>query len=137
MSRIFSLSEAASIALHSMVLIARAPNGINVVKITEVTGFSKNHVAKVLQRLVKADMLRSVRGPSGGFYLKKRADEISFLQIYETIEGEMEDTDCPLSYAICNFDGCIMGTIINEMTAEFRKYLQNNTLENFNHDKFN
>jgi len=137
MSRIFSLSEAASIALHSMVLIASATNGINVVKITEITGFSKNHIAKVLQRLVKADMLKSVRGPAGGFYLKKRADEITFLQIYETIEGHMENTDCPLSYAICNFDSCIMGTIINEMTAEFRKYLQNNTLANFKQEKLN
>ena len=100
MSRIFSLSEAASIALHSMVLIARSTNGINVVKITEVTGFSKNHIAKVLQRLVKADMLRSVRGPAGGFYLKKEAVEITFLDIYEAIEGpkclksEYDDIDC-------------------------------------------
>ena len=131
MSRIFSLSEAASIALHSMVLIARSTNGINVVKITEITGFSKNHIAKVLQRLVKADMLKSVRGPSGGFYLKKEAGEITFLDIYEAIEGPMEETDCPLSYVLCNYDSCIMGTIINEMTGEFKKYLQNKTLASF------
>ncbi|MBC8315140.1 MAG: Rrf2 family transcriptional regulator [Bacteroidales bacterium] len=132
MSRVFSLSEAASIAIHSMVLIARAKNGINVVKITEVTGFSKNHIAKVLQRLVKADMLRSVRGPAGGFYLKKEAGGITFLEIYEAIEGPMEETDCPLSYVLCNYDSCIMGTIINEMTGEFKKYLENKTLASFN-----
>ena len=131
MSRIFSLSEAASIAIHSMVLIARAPNGINVVKITEITGFSKNHIAKVLQRLVKADMLKSVRGPAGGFSLKRDASEITLLNVYEAIEGPLEETDCPLNYAICNFDTCVMGTVINEMTVEFKKYLQTSTLEGF------
>jgi len=44
MARIFSLSEAASIAIHAMVLIARAKNGINAVKIADQTGFSKNHI---------------------------------------------------------------------------------------------
>jgi len=132
MSRIFSLSEAASIAIHSMVLIARASNGINVVKITEATGFSKNHIAKVLQRLVKADMLKSVRGPAGGFSLKQDAGDITLLDVYEAIEGPMEETDCPLSYAVCNFDRCIIGTITNEMTIEFKKYLQTNTLASFN-----
>jgi len=131
MSRIFSLSEAASIALHSMVLIARADNGINVVKITEFTGFSKNHIAKVLQRLVKADMLKSVRGPAGGFSLKRDAGEITLLDIYEAIEGPINEDDCPLSYEVCNYDFCIMGTIVNEMTIEFKKYLQTNTLAGF------
>ena len=67
MAKIFSLSEAASIAIHSMVLIARSDKMMNVVKIAERTGSSKHHVAKVLQRLVKEDYLSSVRGPHGGF----------------------------------------------------------------------
>jgi len=129
MSKIFSLSEASSIAIHSMVLIARAKNGINVVKITEFTGFSKNHIAKVLQRLVKSDMLKSVRGPSGGFSLKKRPAEYTLLDIYEAIEGPIEETDCPLAYNVCNYDQCIMGNVINKMTAEFKKFLKKQTLD--------
>jgi DNA-binding IscR family transcriptional regulator len=51
MAKIFSMSDAASIAIHSMVLIARSENGINAVRIAEISGFSKNHISKVLQRL--------------------------------------------------------------------------------------
>ncbi len=131
MSKIFSLSEASSIAIHSMVLIARAENGINVVKITEFTGFSKNHIAKVLQRLVKSDMLKSVRGPSGGFSLKKEPRDYTLLSIYEAIEGPIEETDCPLAYDACNFDKCIMGTVINSMTTEFKKFLKKQTLDKY------
>ena len=131
MAKIFSMSEAASIGIHSMVLIARAENGINAVKIAEITGLSKNHISKVLQRLVKNDMLKSVRGPAGGFSLKKLPENISLLDVYESIEGSIEITDCPLAHDICGFENCIMGTIVNKMSIEFRKFLGEQTLSKY------
>jgi Rrf2 family protein len=131
MAKIFSMSEAASIGIHSMVLIARAENGINAVKIAEVTGLSKNHISKVLQRLVKNDLLKSVRGPAGGFTLKKQPEDISLLDVYESIEGSIEITDCPLNHDICGFDKCIMGTVVNKMSIEFRKFLGEQTLNKY------
>jgi Rrf2 family protein len=131
MSKIFTLSEAASIAIHGMVLIARSDNGINAVKIAEQTGLSKNHISKVLQRLVKNDLLKSVRGPLGGFTMKKRPEDVTLLNIYETIEGSLEVPDCPFNYEICAFDKCMMGGVINRMTLEFRKYLKSQTLKDY------
>ena len=131
MAKIFSMSEAASIAIHSMVLIARNKEGINAVKIAEQTGSSKNHISKVAQRLVKDDLLKSVRGPLGGFTLNKSPEDITLLEIYESIEGPLEITDCPLSYQVCNYDKCIMGNIVNKMTLEFKQYLKEQTLKNY------
>ena len=131
MSKVFSLSEAASIAIHSMVLIARSENGLNVIRIADTTGFSKNHIAKVLQRLVKIGMLKSVRGPSGGFTLRKDPGKITLLNIYEAIEGKLEITDCPLSNETCNFDECVMGSIVNNMTLDFKKFLHDRTLSHY------
>ena len=101
---------------------------MNAVKIAEFTGFSKNHIAKVLQRLVKSDLLKSVRGPSGGFSMKKDPKDLTLLDIYQAIEGPIELNDCPLSYEICNFDRCLMGNVINKLTSEFRKFLEDQTL---------
>lgn len=132
MSKIFSLSEAASIAIHGMVLIARhEEEGINAVKIAQFTGLSRNHIAKVMQRLVKDDLLKSVRGPAGGFSLKKRPEEISLLSVYESIEGPLEVHDCPFDYEICNYDKCMMGNVINKMTMDFRQYLKTQTLKDY------
>ncbi len=131
MSKIFALSEASSIAIHSMVLIARSENGINAVKIAEITGFSKNHIAKVLQRLVKNDMLKSVRGPSGGFSMKMDPKNVSLLDIYQSIEGQLDVTECPLSYELCGFDRCLMGTVVNKLTTEFKKFLNEQTLQTY------
>ena len=131
MSKIFSMSDAASIAIHSMVLIARAENGINTIKIAEISGFSKNHISKVLQRLVKHGLLKSVRGPAGGFTLKPEPESISLLTIYEAIEGNLDITDCPMSHEICGFDHCIMGNVVNKMTVEFKKFLNEQTLKEY------
>lgn len=131
MSKIFALSEASSIAIHGMVLIARSPNGINAAKIAEITGLSKNHIAKVLQRLVKNDMLKSVRGPAGGFTLKKDPATITLLDIYQSIEGNLDVGDCPLSYDLCGFERCLMGTVVNKLTSEFRTFLEEKTLQSY------
>jgi Rrf2 family protein len=131
MSKIFAMSEAASIAIHGMVIIARASDGINAVKIAEQTGFSKNHISKVLQRLVKSEMLKSVRGPAGGFSLKKNPADISLLNIYESIEGPMEIGDCPFANEICYFDRCLMQNVVNRLAIDFRKFLGKQTLKEY------
>jgi Rrf2 family protein len=131
MSRIITLSEAASIAIHAMVLIARAEKNLNVNKIAEMTGASRNHLAKVMQRLVKDKYVKSTRGPLGGFVLLKPANEISILDIYESIEGEVVQTACPLERPVCAFDKCIMGGIMFELTGQFKHYMKKNKLSDF------
>jgi Rrf2 family protein len=131
MSKIVAISEAASIALHGMILIAKSKPSINVMQIAELTGASRHHVAKIMQRLAKNNYLSSHRGPSGGFTLKKAPESITFLEIYETIEGSIEVTSCPLDKQICPFDKCIMNNVTNQMTVQFRDHLRKQTLDQY------
>jgi Rrf2 family protein len=131
MSKIISLSEAASIAIHSMVLIASAKGSLNVISISERTGASKHHVAKILQRLVKEGFLSSTRGPSGGFVLKIPAGNITLLNIYESIEGKLDEVSCPVNNPVCTFQKCLMGNIVSKMTQEFKTYMSSQTLSDF------
>jgi Rrf2 family protein len=128
MSRLFALSEASSIALHGLVLIAKSKVSLNVVDIAQKIDSSKHHVAKVLQRLVKAGFLISHRGPGGGFHLKMAPEEIDLLEIYETIEGKIIISQCPLDKPVCAFDKCIINNISGKMTSEFKDYLKGQTL---------
>jgi Rrf2 family protein len=129
MAKIVSYSEAASIGMHGMVLVARAGDTINVQKIADATGSSRHHVAKVMQRLVKEGFLSSNRGPSGGFKLTLEPVNISLLQIYEAIEGHVKVVSCPHEKLVCPFNKCIMGTVVSEMTQTFRNHLSTHTLE--------
>jgi len=129
MSKVFNLSEASSIAIHSMVMIAVNDGKTNVNKISDRLNFSRHHVAKVMQRLVKVNIVKSNRGPAGGFVLAKPASEITLLDIFEAIEGKMVSKECPLGYNDCAFEKCILGTIAHDMNRKFKEYLEEHNLQ--------
>lgn len=131
MSKIFTLSEASSIAIHGMVLILNTNEKLNAGNIAERVGGSRHHVAKVLQRLVKEDFLTSNRGPSGGFSLKKKPEDISLYDIYKAIEGNIDDMECPIENKICPEGKCLFGGFGKRITAEFKDYLSSTTLQSF------
>jgi len=134
MSKPIQISEAASIGIHALVLIANSEkNFMNVNVIAEMTGASKNHIAKVMQTLVKADFVHSVRGPAGGFSICKEPSEITLLNIYEAIEGNITMKDCPFDKQVCPFNKCLMNGIFHKVTDELVKYLKENTLADMLH----
>jgi len=130
------MSEAASIGIHSMVFIAKNKNRVNVNKLAEEFNFSKHHVAKVMQRLNKFGMLDSSRGPSGGFFLKMEPKDISLLDIYEAIEGKLPKMNCPMGYDHCPFKKCLLGTIVNDMSEQFKIYLEEKSLQYYLDNNF-
>ncbi len=47
------------------------------------------YLLKILQQLVRANVLRSKRGPRGGFSLAKPTSKITMLEIIEAVDGPM------------------------------------------------
>ena len=128
------VSEAASLALHSMVYIAGSGHDqVTVREISQIGQFSQAHLSKVLQHLVKAGFLESSRGPKGGFRLAKPAGEISLLQIYENIEGPIETQLCMngSKQGVCPFERCILSDLPQRLTSEFRAFLDSKRLSDY------
>lgn len=125
MSKLINISEATSIAIHSIALIGREKRQINANEISQITGFSKNHLSKVLQTLVKQGYLKSIRGPRGGFTLNYAPEEISLLEIYEVFEGKVSVDYCKEHIEKCPFENCIYGDILDDISADFRKRFGN------------
>lgn len=119
-----------------MVLMAKKGGQSNVITISETMGFSKHHVAKVLQRLVKSGFLKSNRGPLGGFTINKPLSEISLLDLYESIEGKIAETDCPMDYHLCPFKDCLMGNMVNDVTLVLKDYMASKSIEYYISNKY-
>lgn len=129
MGSILKISEASSIAFHSLGLLASTDEKLNVKQIAEKINASENHLSKIMQRLTKCGIIGSVRGPKGGFYLMRASDEITLLEIYEIIEGKIELGGCPLnSGGKCPFHECMFGGIAFELTKKFRDFLVSKTI---------
>ncbi len=125
MSRIINISEAASIAIYTVVAIAKSKEKLNATELAISTNVSRNHLAKVMQQLTKYGYLISDRGPKGGFVLNKLPDEICLLDLFELVEGSIEDISCMGDCAICPFKDCVFGGLASKLTNEFKNYLKN------------
>jgi len=132
MHGILKLSDAATLALHTMAFLAGRTNGlISAREIASSLEVSEAHLAKVLQRLARAGMVKSSRGPKGGFALARPADETSLLEVYEAIEGPLTATTCLLGRETCLGSGCILGGLIAQVNKEVSDQLTQTRLSQF------
>ncbi len=129
MSKLLNISEAFSIALHSMVIIAGKDQLITISEISNITHSSKNHVAKILQLLVKHHFLKSTRGPSGGFELAKQPEEIKLIEIYHITDGNITTFSCEMHQKGCSHIKCVFGGFQEKFALEFGDYLRNKTIK--------
>lgn len=125
MQGLLNISEAMSIALHTCVWLAgSSESAFPIRKISETLGFSQNHMAKVVQQLVHAGILNSVRGPAGGIRLAHPAAEVTLLDIYRATGFSAEQKGCLLKSNICTGKRCALGNILcaeNERLYEIFK----------------
>ena len=122
MSRFPNISEASSIAIHSLALVSQSEKILNVNQIAGLTEFSKNHISKIMQTLVRHGYLSSGRGPKGGFVSSMDADNVTLLEIIELIEGRLSDVHCNIGEGKCPFETCVFGDLPAEFKAKFQEY---------------
>lgn len=132
MNNLLNISEGTSLAFHGLALIAEnAPKRLNVKSVAAELQSSEAHLAKVFQRLNKAGIISSVRGPAGGFVLNGPADKVSFLNVYEALEGEVKLDSCPLGKQICTFKHCIFQGKLTKITRDMYNALDEIRLSDF------
>ena len=86
--------------------------------------------AKILQRLVRADLLKSVRGPHGGFKINERHGPIYLRNIVEAIDGDGLLTDCVLGFEKCSSEEpCAVHYKFIEIRNELKRTLSDTHIE--------
>ena len=86
------------------------------------------HLSKVMQRLTKVGLLRSTRGPGGGFLLARAPAQIKLLEVYEAVEGPLEPQSCVFSLADCDGKSCILGDVLHQANQRLYRYLATSSL---------
>jgi len=122
------ISEAASLALHTSVLLAAEGGRLSTRQIADRLGVSEAHLAKVMQRLAKAGLVASVRGRHGGFSLARRKDRIRLIDVYQAIEGRLPRSQCLMGRPVCGGKRCLLGGLLETVDVWLRSYLAGTTL---------
>src|SRR5512145_1062319 len=74
-----------------------------VTEIAEVYKIPRSFLAKILQKLVKAGIVKSYRGVKGGFSLARPAKEVTVLDVMEAVEGKTAMNLCLADRKKCDF----------------------------------
>ncbi len=105
MLRISKLTDYATLL---MTRFAREPgNCLSAAQLSEASGVPLPTVAKLLKRLLQAELLVSVRGAGGGYLLAHAPRAISVADVVSAIEGPVALTECVQGQGACAFEaGC-------------------------------
>jgi Rrf2 family protein len=91
--------------IRSVLYLARQPfkkvSFVN--EISDDYKIPRSFLAKILQKLVKAKIVRSYRGVKGGFSLAKQARDITVLDVLDAIQGKLAINICITDKKRCNF----------------------------------
>lgn len=124
----FKVSEAAALAMHTMVRLAAEPTAVvTVAQLASEFSASEAHLSKVLQQLAKEDLVRSVRGPKGGFSLNQPPEQVTLLRVYELMDGTLVPHACLFRHPMCDGD-CLLGDLLKDMNAKVREHFEKTSL---------
>ncbi len=104
MLRISKLADYSSVIMTHL-----AASGVRLTakQIAISTKISHPTVTKLLKILSKTDFLSSTVGNQGGYKLAKPAEQITLLDIINSIEGDFYLTECSKNIVICNiYNNC-------------------------------
>lgn len=131
MASILKISEAASLAIHAMIELAKSNDKlVSVKEISTKLEISANHLSKVMQRLNKAGLIDSIKGFNGGFKLAVKPEDVTFLEIYEIFDGKIKDCSCLLVDERCG-DKCVFGDLISSVNNQVRERFEKTKLSDF------
>lgn len=94
-------------------------------------GTAEPHLSKVMQRLNRGGLVKSVRGPGGGYRLDCNPDETKLFPIFELLGGPFIPRGCSLG--ACKGTGCFIGGMVDELTFAFLRYLKSRYLSDLTH----
>ena len=97
-------SRSAEYAIRAFVHLTQVPEGkyAMVKNIARDEGIPAHFLAKILQQLARKGLLRSSKGPTGGFHLRQKPEDISLMMIVQALDGLEDYEKCASGLSECN-----------------------------------
>ncbi len=124
-------SRSAEYAIRAFVNLSQVPEGkyAMVKHIAQQEKIPTHFLAKILQQLARKGLLRSSKGPTGGFSLRRKPEEISLMNIVEALDGLSDYEKCASGLAECNDDQpCGMHDSWKLLRSRIIEYLEHTSI---------
>ncbi|MNY36837.1 HTH-type transcriptional regulator CymR [compost metagenome] len=141
-------SKSTDYALHALIHLGQSERSSNV-GIKELSGaleVSDSYLSKIMSKLRQDGIVRAVPGVNGGYELARPADQITFLDVIQVIEGRQQLFECSNSSsqqhrllaegAVAHRDQkrsrkneCLVEKVMNGAEQQLHQYLQEHTIQ--------
>ena len=116
-------------ALRTLMYLTARSGRATIAQVAQLFGISANHVAKVVNLLVRLGYLRSIRGIGGGFELAQRPEDIRLGEVIVGVEGAVHLLDCIDTDDVCAIQSfCKLKGVLAEAERVQLEYLNGVTL---------
>lgn len=105
-----------------------AKGPVTLAEISENQGISLSYLEQLFAALRSKDLVRGVRGPGGGYYLGKGADDISIANIICAVDEWVEFTRCGGRQNCSRGARCLTHSLWDDLSAEIFDFLANISL---------
>jgi Rrf2 family protein len=98
--------------------------------LAEDASIPQEYLAKIIQDLRRSGLIRSVRGPHGGYMLSGQPADVTILDIWEALEGPLCPVDCLEDPEACDLlDECVTRDVWSRLRDAVSEVLKSVTLE--------
>lgn len=124
-------SRSTEYAIRALIHLAQVPEGqyAMVKQIAAEENIPAHFLAKILQQLVHKGLLRSSKGPTGGFCLRLPAHKIRLMQLVEALDGLTDYHKCVSGFSECTDAApCAMHDSWKTLRSRIIDYLETTTI---------
>lgn len=124
-------AQSTELAVDSLLFMAAHPERqeFSAEELAKAQNLSVSYLAKVLQQLARAGLLRSQRGPKGGYALARGTQEITLLDIARIFEGAAPLYSCNAEAKLCGLGShCLIVSTFQQAEQRMHDVLRGVTL---------
>lgn len=87
------------------------------------------YLEQIFCKLRRAQLVKSVRGPGGGYLLARAASEITAAEIVEAVEGQVDVSQCRGDGSCRGGAECLAHGLWSELSVVMAEFLNSQTLQ--------
>ena len=149
-------SKSTDYALHALLHLGHSERhgNVGIKELSGTLGVSESYLSKIMSKLRQDGIVRAIPGVNGGYELARPADQISFLEVIQVIEGRQQWFECSNTnsqqHSLLADNGtvqrgrersdncqCLVEKVMNGAELHLYQYLREHTIQTTLDEAFN
>jgi Rrf2 family transcriptional regulator, iron-sulfur cluster assembly transcription factor len=118
----YAVTAMLDLALH------KSQGPISLSDISSRQAISLSYLEQLFSKLRKSELVSSVRGPGGGYELKRGSDEIYIAQIIDAVDESVDTTKCQGAGDCQGGETCLTHYLWEDLSEQIHSFLESISL---------